>query len=126
MAKKDATLPAKKSGDYSMVRIRLLGHFDIMSEDRSGTGSAPTFVIFSNLGPLGGRSSRGRAGAGIVRDDAYNLTLERAACRVVSVFVPSASMSSALAAGSGLCRLLLNAGFSPVSQSLAQSRGGLH
>ena len=32
MAKKDATLLAEKSSDHSMVRIRLLGHLDMMPE----------------------------------------------------------------------------------------------
>ena len=47
MAKQNATLSAKKSGDHSMVRIRLLGHVDMMPELRTGTaGLTPTFVLF--------------------------------------------------------------------------------
>ena len=32
MAKKDATLFAQKSSHHSMVRIDMIGHFDIMPE----------------------------------------------------------------------------------------------
>jgi len=35
VAKQNATLSAKKSGDHSMVRIRLLGHVDMMPELRT-------------------------------------------------------------------------------------------
>jgi hypothetical protein len=47
MAKKDATMLAEKSSDHLMVRIRLVGHLDMMPESPTRTESAaPTCVHY--------------------------------------------------------------------------------
>jgi len=54
MAKKDATLFAQKSSDHSMVRIRMVGHLDMMPE--SPTRSAGLCLLYSKGQPQASRS----------------------------------------------------------------------